>query len=456
MSRTPGFVAPLLLALAPLGCGGGSASLSSETGASVEAPKASETTAATDEEKAAQGSDAAAKKDGSDQTAPDEKEVEPVWTNGAREMLRASEAPANALSVGLVVGQRGADLPWTMLIANRGSRPVSLAADVRLLELEVKKPAPQEEADTTGKKKPKTLKEEKPVVCKFSDSERPKKVGPDLTVELAPETIAVYRFDPRLICDESVLVPGATVTPRFGWEEKKKTVWKAGKKEEVLLPQEAPFVASADGEGAPEPVKQLAGEPFTLDQSYAPPAEEEPKDSKEPPPLELAVRPLGAATDPRTETVTVDIKNPATFARYLFVRRELITYEVVGPNGTSSCISYPDERAPVRQSFEHLGAGKTLSLTSRLPEMCPPGTFDTAGLYRVHARLDATNRGDEYKLDAYVGSVISKKPGILRMRGGEPPRMLVIPVRPPAQPAATAPANTQPASAQPPAEPPED
>jgi hypothetical protein len=134
----------------------------------------------------------------------------------------------------------------------------------------------------------------------------------------------------------------------------------------------------------------------------------------------------------RNETVTVEIKNPAAVGRYLFVRRELITYEIVGPAGAASCISYPDQRAPARAGFEYLSPGRVLSLTSRLPEMCPPGTFDTSGVYRVHARLDAVERGDDYNLDAYVGVVTSKKPGIFRMRGGKPPHMLVLPLQAPA------------------------
>lgn len=430
MIRTPGFVTSLSLSLAALGCGSGSASLSTETGASVSAQGAESDGAAEDAAADTHASSAAAAKSDVTGGAKEEEAPEPAGADTAREMLRGAEGPLNPLGVALVVGQRGSDLPWTLIVANRGAVNVTLAGDVRLLELEVQKPAPAE-PEASESKKPKPTKIEKPALCRFSAGERPQKVDATLSVTLPPDSMALYRFDPRLICDEEILVPGATVTPRFGWEPKTKTVWKAGKKEEVLLPQEAPFVAVGAGEGGPEPLKQLVGEPFTLDSSYAPPEEPEKIDSKEPPPLALSVRPLGSASDARTETVTVEIKNPASVGRYLFLRRELITYEVVGPAGNTSCSSYPDQRAPSRQGFEFLSPGRTLSLTSRLPEMCPPGTFDTSGLYRVHARLDAVERGDDYKLDAFVGSVTSKRPGILRMRGGSPPRMFVLPVQPP-------------------------
>ncbi len=438
MSRTPGLVASLSLLLLPLGCGAGSASVSTSTGAEASAATA-ETPAPPAEQTPKDTQAAAPNQDDAGKTGGDagnanatEAPPEPAWADHTREVLRGAEAPENPLGVSMIVHHSGAELPWTVLIANTSNRDVELVADVRLLELEIQKPAP--EASERSTKAPPAPKPEK---CQLPDSERPKSADEELTLALAPGTMAVYRFDPRLICDEDVLVPGAVVTPSFGWELKTKTVWKGGKKEEVVLPQEAPFVARLPGKSpepstdAPEPLKRLTGPAFTLDDSYAPPPvlDDAPKDSEGPPPLQLSVKPLGSAKDMRNETVTVDIKNPASVGRYLFIRRELITYEIVGPAGASSCISYPDQRAPARASFEYLSPGRVLTLTSRLPEMCPPGTFDISGIYRVHARLDATERGDDYDLDAFVGVITSKKPGIFRMRGGKPPHMLVLPIQ---------------------------
>ncbi len=431
MIRIPGLVVSVLTLLLPLGCASGSASVSTSTAAndSTENAEPEDRAPTTNSDDGAPGGVA---KDGlapsgSGDASAEDVPPEPPWAASVRETLRGAEATENPLGLALVVSQSGADLPWTLLVANPTERAVRLVADVRLLELEVQKPSPPQTTPTAKVQTPKLEK------CQLPESERPKSADDELTVELAAGAMAVYRFDPRLVCDESLLVPGAVVTPRFGWAPKTKTVWKGGKKEEVLLPQQEPFVAKLEVQGSaegPEPLKQLTGPSFSLDDSYAEPPEQDDATTDEgPPPFRIAVRPLGSANDVRNETVTVEIKNPASVGRYLFVRRELITYEIVGPAGSSTCSVYPDQRAPARQSFEYFGPGRTLNLVSRLPEMCPPGTFDTTGIYRVHARLDATERGDDYKLNAFVGVVASKKPGILRMRGGTPPRMQVLPIR---------------------------
>src|SRR5690606_36355701 len=81
---------------------------------------------------------------------------------------------------------------------------------------------------------------------------------------------------------------------------------------EEPVTQTEPFLAkSADPAGdAPEQVKELTGEAFTLDASYAPPPAP-PRDPDAPPPLELEVLSPGAITDPIQATLTIVIKNPA-------------------------------------------------------------------------------------------------------------------------------------------------
>ena len=355
--------------------------------------------------------------------APAPPRPEPPFAGDARRSLRAAEPPPSTLGLGFAVSQRGADLPWLAILANPSESPVQIAGDMRLLRLEIRPPQDPDAA--------KTKKTDEVHVCELPAADRPTQVDRELLVELEPGMLLAQQFDLRLYCDSDWLVPGAVVTPKFGWPLKTRTVWRQGKRVEEPVTQTEPFLAkSADPAGdAPEPVKELTGEAFTLDASYAPPPAP-PRDPDAPPPLELEVLSPGAITDPIQATLTIVIKNPAPQGRHLFFRRELVTYEVIGPQGSATCNVYPDDRAPERQAFDFIGAGGTMRVASRLPEMCPPGLFEAPGLYRIHARLDAQVSGEEHGIDAFVGVVTSRKPALLRVRGGKPRPMWLLPIAP--------------------------
>src|SRR5690606_4863414 len=104
---------------------------------------------------------------------------------------------------------------------------------------------------------------------------------------------------------------------------------------------------------------------------------------------------------------------------YVYFRRELLSFEVMGPGGLVSCDPQPDTRAPDRQAFLRLSPGRSMTITSRLVELCPKGTFSRPGFYLVHARFDADDSGEELCLDAYVGRVASETPANVRIRTGE-------------------------------------
>jgi hypothetical protein len=331
------------------------------------------------------------------------------------------------LGLDFVVSQQGADLPWLVVIAQRPETSTKVAADLRLLRLEIQKPPPAE-----GEATSRTKKETSPDVCEFPKADRPSAPDAELLVELEPGLLLAQSFDPRLICAPEWLVPGAVVTPKFGWAPATRVTWEKGKRVEVPVPPSEPFVATATSEaGEPlAPVKELVGEPFTLDASYAP-VSPPPADPEGPPPLELEVKPLGTVSEPRDANIDIAIKNPARVGRHLFFRREFVTYEVIGPAGTATCNVYPDERAPTRQAFDFIPAGGTMRVASRLAEMCPQGTFGPPGLYKIHARLDATESGQSHGLDAFVGVVTTREPALLRMPGGKPEPMWLLSVRPP-------------------------
>jgi hypothetical protein len=232
------------------------------------------------------------------------------------------------------------------------------------------------------------------------------------------------------------LVSGAVVSPHLGWPEKMKVSWRAGKREEKPGVQKEPFVAepseaqgslpagaAAEATNAPERrVKRLNGTPLTLGSDFA-------ETKQAPNPAEVQVAQGLVLTisggDARNEGAAVA---SATFANHgkkkqdIYFRRELISYEVSGPDGVFQCDPKPDQRAPVdRSGIQTLAPGGHFSATSRLIEMCPAHTFARPGLYLVHARFDSASAGTELGLHAFMGRLVSAKPALVRIREGELP-----------------------------------
>ncbi|MEB2313266.1 MAG: hypothetical protein OZ921_12900 [Sorangiineae bacterium] len=332
---------------------------------------------------------------------------------------RAEPPPAAPTGLRLEVSERGPGLPWRLSIVNAGGSPARLAADPRLLRLDVRVP---------GKKATET--------CALPAELRPSEPAASSWVTLAPGEGVSKSFDPRLYCfaagGQWKLVPGALVTPHFGWPKRTRRVWRGGRAVEEPLPQKPPFVAATVVEGdaggaSSEPEqgeRELDGAPFALRSTYAEwsstrIAQDTAK--KDTGPLELRVVRGSDADVERTATVEVRLKNRSKRAVVVYLRRDLLSFEVMGPDGLSTCDPDPDGRAPDRQAFTHLAPGGSLALTSRLVELCPRGTFSAPGLYLIHARLDATESGEDYGLDAFTGRVASARPGALRIRVGDEP-----------------------------------
>jgi hypothetical protein len=310
------------------------------------------------------------------------------------------------------VKERGPGLPWSMSIVNRGKDDVRLSADPRLLWFEVKAP---------GKKAVQT--------CRLPGTLFPSRPDRRVKVELAPGEGVTHAFDPRLYCfaagGQWLLVPGSLVTPHFGWKTKTKVRWERGKRiEEPAAKQSAPFVAvpaDADDDDAGGALKEVTAEPFALRSEYAEWSrtriEEEEKKRK--PQFEMKVTQGSDAQAELNATVSIRVKNTSKRPWHLYFRRELVSYEVMGPDGLVTCDAQPDARAPDRQAFANLRPGGSVAVTSRLVELCPRGTFGRPGLYLVHARLEANDSGEEWNIDGFVGDVHSSEPAAIRIRTGE-------------------------------------
>lgn len=334
-------------------------------------------------------------------------------------------APAAVAPLRLTVTHRGPTVPWRLDIANTSASPVALLADPRLLWFEVKVP---------GKKAPAT--------CRLPDAVFPTRPDPASALLLAPGERVSHAFDPRLYCfgdsGQTVLVPGSHVAPRFGWPEQHRSRWVAGKRVEEVIdapPHVAhvldPAAARTVPRDGPPPslfdravatVKLFRGDGFALGSEYAVwsrarlPGEAAPTG-----PLRLTLKQGSDATAERTATVQLELTNRDSKPRFVYFRRELVSFEVAGPTGLAECDPEPDRRAPDRQAFQRLAPGQSVTVYNRLVELCPRGTFGVPGLFLVHARFDGMHDGSEYDLDAFVGQVSTEQPVGVRIRTGAKP-----------------------------------
>jgi hypothetical protein len=362
-----------------------------------------------------------------------EEDTPPVVDPAVAHALLAKTGEASGvapLGLRFEIVELGSELPWAFAVVNRGTEAAQIDFDARLLTLEIVLPAdPKPKSSGNAKQKP-----QKPVVCRLPADIVPSSVDPALAIKLEPGDGLVENFDPRLYCLGKVpapLVEGALVSPRFGWAPKLKVSWRGGKREEAPGVQNEPFVAEPGqargslpangGDTTERRLKELTGTPFTLGSDFASGLRATPDAATlDPSGLALSIT-GGDATDEGAAVATATFTNRGKLKQDLYFRRELITYEVSGPDGVFQCDPEPDLRSPDRSAFQTLRPGGKLSAVSRLIEMCPAHSFARPGLYLVHARFDGDDAGTEYGLHAFTGRLVSPKPALVRVREGELP-----------------------------------
>jgi len=350
---------------------------------------------------------------------------------------KSGEGAATPLGLRFEVMELGAELPWAFAVVNRGTEAALVDFDARLLTLEILPPVvePEPSAKTKPPKLAKAKKPPKAVVCRLPADVVPNSVDAALAIKLEPGEGLVQNFDPRLYCVGKTpwpLVEGAQISARFGWPLKTKVVWKGGKRQEELAAQHEPFVAEpvpAQGslpgaetsESGERRIKELSGTPFTLGSNFGNEIKLPSGPGAPPPGLELSISGSDAGNE-STVTATTTITNRGPRKQEVYFRRELITYEVSGPDGVFQCDPQPDQRSPAdRSSVQTLRPGGKFSAVSRLIEMCPAHAFARPGLYLVHARFDAADPANDLGFNAFMGRLVSAKPALVRVRRGELP-----------------------------------
>ena len=279
--------------------------------------------------------------------------------------LAAAEPPAPPPSVALTVAQES-DTRWRMRVENRGPVPVRLAADARLLSLDVTAPGAK-----------------KALHCVLPADMRPAN-GYDRELVLPPQRAFAETFDPRLYCfgakEEAALVPGASVVAHLGWP--------APARAQRLT---SPFVLEPiEGVTPPvAPAKEIASAPWTIAAlAPTPTPTPTPYSDETPDKLEVSSLPHEDAERGVDVSVAVTVANRGTRAVTVLVRPETLAFDVQGPGGAVRCGGTRAVDAPIRELYTTLAPGTHTSVRLLLDDMCPDKTFDRAGLYVVRALLD--------------------------------------------------------------------
>ncbi len=343
-------------------------------------------------------------------------------TSGRAEDPAALPPPPLALSV--QPGAGGGRELWKLRIENTGDVPIRIAADARLLVLEVT-PPPGFVDPTAAKAKRAAAQRsgEPPVVrCVLPDDARPQvDEGRDLIVPAKRSWSA--SFDPLLYCfgarERAVLVSGATVQARFGWLSSAKATARPSAKVPALA---APFAAAPVGAavGRVAAAKILDAAPFTLADNVSvlpalPPAPGSEAFSVSAPET------LDVGRGSEISTV-VTIANQTDRPVTLLFRPEMLRFSVAGPAGSVACGSQRFIGSPIRELYSTVGVKARASVQVLLTAVCHTDTFDEAGIYRVTPVLDTSGAsGRAVGLKTFDGTISGSSPMLLRVRSPRHP-----------------------------------
>lgn len=281
--------------------------------------------------------------------------------------------------------------------------------------MELIPPASTEPKDK--KKKPTELR------CTLPDDARPSTdEGRELVIP--PKRSWSSVFDPFFYCfgarERAALVPGTVVKARFGWRPPSP---RKGK----VAPLTPPFAIAPVGAaiGQLSPMKELEAPPVTLSEAVKV-EESTSSDGSSPPALSLTLPEAMDASRGVELSTTVTVTNTSERSVTTMIRPDTLGFTVKGPAGSVSCGTPKQVGSPIRESFTTLKPKGRAQVSLLLTAVCPPGTFDDPGTYRVFPRIDTrTASGQSIGLRTWDDEASGKKPMILRIR--KPRRETVAP-----------------------------
>lgn len=308
--------------------------------------------------------------------------------------------------------------PWKIKVLNTGEVPVRIAADARLLSLEVTPPAGSA-AETALRKK--GAKAGDPVVAKCelpADARAATDEGRELVVP--GKRSFTLSFDPMFYCfgakERGALVNGASVKARFGFPAPApKTV--KGK----VQPETSPFVAAPVGAavGKVRSMKAIesAAVALTEDVKAVPASASSGTGTATGTGLEVSTAETLDVARGVEISVTVTLTNTSDHAITSLFRPEMIRFSVSGPVGTVSCGNTRLVASPIRELFGTIPVKGKTSVSLLVTSICGFDTFDEAGVYRVTPTFDSSGAsGQSIRLKSWDGEATAKSPLLLRIR----------------------------------------
>jgi hypothetical protein len=345
----------------------------------------------------------------------------------------AQQPPASGDSEALVslgrdlklqVSEDGPDQPWTLTLANTGDQGIGIIADPGLLWFEV---------SVSGRP---------PRVCRLPEPLWPTDMQRRDATVLNPKQHYSRTFDPRFFCfselGQDLLVPGARVTPHFGWPHEPAAAGtrKSGRTAPDVAPSKRRFVAwrpaqpgpangpdaakdareSSDSLNLPtEGIELIQGPTLELPPSYAAWLGTPHGAYSD---VQLVMVAGSDVDDERNAMATFAVVNATDRPQRIFVRRDIVDYEVRGPDGVFECPG-DDLGDPELTSFTNLAPRGAERFAVRLIEMCPRRSFSRPGIYEINVHLDARWSGRELGIDAFSGELESVRSAFVRVRGGD-------------------------------------
>lgn len=354
--------------------------------------------------------------------------------------VQADEAAALApppLVLSLTAGTGGG--PWRLRIENTGDVPVRIAADPRLLVLDVTPPAGFVDPTIKTKRAASAkIEEPRPARCILPDDARPTTdEGRELVVPSKRSWSTT--IEPLLYCfgarERAMLLSGASVTAHFGWPTPLPRPGAAAaaaaraRTERAVLA--SPFVTAPVGAavGKLAPAKDLVSSPITLAETVPGAVASSAGSAGANGDTSLPPLPAGSATlavsmpdsldvaRGNEISTTVTVANESDKPAVLLVRPELLRFNVAGPAGSVACGMTRAVDAPIRELFSTIGPKARTSVGILVSAVCPADTFDEPGIYRVVAVLDTSAAsGRSIGLKTWDGEVTARSPMLLRVR----------------------------------------
>lgn len=293
---------------------------------------------------------------------------------------------------------------WTLRVTNDGDVPVRLAADARMLALDV---------TARGARAP--------VRCELPDDMRPEG-DLERPLVLPPGRSYAETFEVRLYCfgdkKAAALAPGSIVVAHLGWMAKRPTSFVVSPIDGVeprATPRgaidAAPIVLPDEPTPRPAATKDSAG-----------------NDTDDTPQMSLR---SGAWVDAESASaleVPVTLRNDGTHAVVVRFRPEVLRFDLVGPDGVDHCAWPVLPAAPTREQFTTLAPKAASQLTATLTAYCGSHAFDPSGLFFLRVRVDTRKTsGALIGLQAFEGELVASSPAVVRLHRGRAPKPLPRP-----------------------------